>query len=57
MLRKATGVEQSKRSGWTQERATRHICAVNRGREKYGLSYISACDFLHISLAYAKNMK
>lgn len=49
--------EQGKKSGWTQEKATNHICKVNRGRLRMGLSYCSACDFLHITIDYAAKMK
>lgn len=57
MDKQSPRTEQPKKSGWTQESATNHICRVNRGRLPMGLSYCSACDLLHINMAYAKNMR
>jgi hypothetical protein len=56
MIRHLPRKEQPKKSGWTQKSATNHICKVNRGWLPMGLSYCSACDFLHVSMAYAKTM-
>lgn len=57
MFRCSPRKETTKKSGWTQERATSHICKVNRGRLPMGLSYLAACGFLHVDLPYAKTMK
>lgn len=50
-------METQKIGRWTHDKATQHIVRVNRGKIPYGLTYLSACDFLHINPAAAKNMK
>ena len=57
MTRFSPRKEVAKKSGWTQESATNHICKVNRGRLPMGLSYLGACGFLHVDLEYAKTIK
>lgn len=41
---------------WTKETATDYIKRVNKGRCEFGLKYISACDFLRITIPVAKGM-
>lgn len=33
---------------WTHAEATAYVSKVNAGKEKTGLKYLSACDFLKI---------
>lgn len=42
-----------KKRKWTHESAIEWICKVNRGKEKYGLKYASACQYLRIAPAAA----
>jgi hypothetical protein len=42
---------------WTEFEAKQWIVKVNSGKEKYGLKYCSACDFLKITISSAKLMK
>ena len=42
---------------WTEAEAKQWIMKVNLGKEKYGLKYCSACDFLKITTYSAKLMK
>ena len=42
---------------WTKESALKWIKKVNSDKEKFGLKYISACNFLKIPVFVAKNLK
>ena len=44
---------------WTKEKAQNYIKKVNKGKTEFGLKYLSACDYLGISvpLALAKTSK
>ena len=42
---------------WTDTEAKQWIIKVNLGKEKYGLKYCSACDFLKIKTTLAKLIK
>ena len=42
---------------WNEHTAKQWILSVNLGKEKYGLKYCSACDFLKITTSTAKLMK
>lgn len=46
-----------KKINWTHASAVDWICKVNRGVEKYGLKYVSACHYLKISPAAATMFK
>ena len=39
---------------WTKETAKAWINAVNSGREKMGLKFCGACDFLGLTVAQAR---
>jgi len=42
---------------WTKESAKAWISQVNMGREKFGLKYCSACDFLGINVNTSRSSK
>ena len=42
---------------WTDSSARQWIIKVNSRKESFGLKYCSACDFLKITVSYAKSMK
>jgi hypothetical protein len=39
---------------WTKETAKAWIMAVNSGKEKMGLKFCSACDFLGLTVEQSK---
>lgn len=42
---------------WTKEIARKYILNVNKGKTEFGLKYLSACDYLGISVPIAKATK
>lgn len=42
---------------WTKESAENYIKKVNKGKCEFGLKYLSACDFLRISIPVAKSRR
>lgn len=42
---------------WTKEMAKKYIQDVNKGKTEFGLKYLSACDYLGISVPVAKTIK
>lgn len=42
---------------WTKETARKYIQKVNKGKTEFGLKYLSACDYLKISIPVAKLTK
>lgn len=42
---------------WTKETARKHIQKVNKGKTDFGLRYLSACDYLGITIPVAKTTK
>ena len=42
---------------WTEPSAMAWITKVNSGKEKFGLSFCSACDYLKISVGIAREVK
>lgn len=42
---------------WTEASAKGWIAKVNTNKEKFGLSFCSACDYLKVSVSIAREKK
>jgi len=45
------------RKTWTETTAKTWISKVNAGKEKFGLTFCSACDYLKVSVSNSREVK
>ncbi|WP_164918910.1 hypothetical protein [Caproiciproducens sp. NJN-50] len=50
-------IRKIKNKIWDRSSAQEYIQKVNRGRAKFGLTYLSACDYLGLNPNNAATMK